>query len=139
MTRPRWNTYFMNIAEAVAARADCRRAKYGAVLVKDKRIASTGYNGSPAGSISCLDGLCPRGTLSEQELPHNSSNYENCISLHAEQNCIAYANREDCVGATLYIWGGMPPCNMCRKLLKAAGVKKVVYQDQNGRMKTELA
>jgi len=138
VTRPRWNSYFMNVAKAVSERADCKRAKYGAVLVKDKRIVACGYNGPPPGEISCLGGGCPRGNLTKEELPPNFANYENCVALHAEQNCIAYSNRDDCVGATMYLWGGMPPCDMCRKLLRAAGVATVVYQDSDGRMKSKL-
>lgn len=121
--RPGWDAYFLGIASAVAARADCRRARHGAVIVKDRRIVSTGYNGSPSGGPSCLAGECPRGLLSLVELPPGGS-YENCVALHAEQNAIAWANRADTAGATAYITG--EPCDMCAKVLRAAGVSRVV-------------
>lgn len=121
-----WDEYFKNIAKAVSLRADCRRAKHGAVIVKDNRIVSTGYNGAPAGSAkSCILGHCPRGLKSEAELAHLAGDYADCIACHAEQNAIAYANHSDTVGATIYITG--KPCPMCEKLIQAAGISKVVY------------
>lgn len=127
VTRPDWNRYFLDIAAAVAARADCRRARHGAVIVKDRRIVSTGYNGGPAGGPSCLAGECPRGLLSYEELPALSS-YDSCHALHAETNAIAYANRSDTVGATIYVAGGKPPCTMCSKLIQAAGIRSVIWE-----------
>lgn len=124
-TRPGWDTYFLGIADAVSARADCRRARHGCVIVKDHRIVATGYNGSPSGGASCLAGECPRGLLTAEECAHRSGDYSNCIALHAEQNAIAYASRRDTLDATAYITG--PPCDMCGKLLQAAGIAKVVF------------
>lgn len=125
-TRPDWDTYFLGIADAVATRADCRRAQHGAVIVKERRIVSTGYNGSPPGGSSCLAGECPRGLLTKDELPSNHADYSNCVALHAEQNAIAYANRGDTEGAVLYITG--EPCDMCSKLVKAAGIERTVWR-----------
>lgn len=128
--RPSWDAYFLDIARAVSARADCSRAQHGAVIVKDRRIVATGYNGSPAGGPSCLAGDCPRGRLSRKEEPGvslggvGSNDYSNCIALHAEQNAIAYAARNDTEGATLYITG--KPCDMCSKLIAAAGIARIV-------------
>jgi deoxycytidylate deaminase len=124
--RPSWDEYFIAITKTVALRGDCKRRQIGAVIVKDRRIVSTGYNGTPSGGLSCFDGDCPRAELSE--VPHNHPNYSNCISLHAEQNAIAYANRSDTKGATIYVTG--QPCDMCSKLIKAAGIERVV--DTNG-------
>jgi dCMP deaminase len=125
-TRPPWDTYFLAMAKVVATRADCRRAKHGAVIVKEHRVVSTGYNGSPPGGVSCLDGGCPRGLLTNEELGHNHADYTNCVALHAEQNAIAYADHHDTVGATIYITGA--PCDMCTKLIKAAGITELVYE-----------
>ena len=125
LTRPTWDDYFLGIASSVARRADCTRARHGAVIVKDRRIVSTGYNGSPSGGASCLAGECPRGLISKTDLPPNSADYSNCHALHAEQNAIAYANRSDTIGATIYITG--PPCDMCLKLIRAAGIERVTY------------
>lgn len=124
--RPDWDTYFLGICTAVAARADCRRAQHGCVIVQGNRIVSTGYNGSPAGSGSCLAGECPRGLLTNEEC-RSLSSYENCISLHAEQNAIAYANGRDTRDATLYVTGRQ--CDMCRKLAMAAGIRRVVWPE----------
>lgn len=127
MTRMSWDEYFLVIAEAVAYRADCRRARHGAVIVKRNRIVATGYNGSPPGGPSCLAGECPRGLLNDKELRHNAPDYSDCIALHAEQNAIAYANRSDTEGATIYIAGGKAPCDGCAKLIAAAGIERVVW------------
>ena len=124
--RPGWDEYFLGIADAVAARADCRRAQHGAVIVKDRRIVSTGYNGSVPGGASCLAGECPRGLLSKQEKPSNHADYSDCIALHAEQNAIAFASRIDTKDATIYITGA--PCDMCAKLIAAAGITRTVHQ-----------
>lgn len=126
--RPSWDDYFAAIAVAVSARADCRRAKHGAVIVKDQRIVSTGYNGSPPGGPSCLAGECPRGLLSKSDLAPNTPDYSNCIALHAEQNAVAYANRADTLHATIYVTG--EPCDACLKLIAAAGIVRVVYPER---------
>lgn len=130
--RPGWDEYFLSIAVAVSARGDCKRAKHGAVIVKDHRIVATGYNGGPTGSLaSCLLGHCPRAESNTK--PHYNPDYSDCISLHAEQNAIAYANRSDTVDATIYQTG--QPCDMCSKLIKAAGIVRVVYIDTDGKPK----
>lgn len=128
--RPSWDEYFLNLADAVALRADCRRGKYGAVLVKDRRVISTGYNGAESGGPSCLGGDCPRGLASHDDIPgfkQGNHDYSDCISLHAEANCIAYADGDKCRGATIYI--NAKPCDMCEKLIKAAGIKKIIYKE----------
>lgn len=128
MTRPGWDSYFLGIAEAVADRADCSRRRFGAVLVKERRIVATGYNGAPAGDPGCLSGACPRGRMTETEVPPGSS-YDtglgSCIAVHAEANALLYGDRGDVRGSTLYLWGShgeYPPCEGCRRLLRAAGV-----------------
>lgn len=121
--RPDWDTYFLEIAGTVAKRAACTRSRVGAVLVKDNRIVSTGYNGAPAGETHCTEGGCPRGRMSYEELAANSS-YDNCIALHAEINCLAYS-RDEARGGTMYITRA--PCPWCSKVLKAFGVERVVY------------
>lgn len=124
-SRMSWNEYFLGIAKAVAKRADCRRAQHGCVLVKDNRIVSAGYNGVRAGDErSCFAGDCPRGLLTNEEC-RSLSSYENCISSHAEQNAVAYSDWASTRGATAYITG--KNCDMCRKLLLAAGIAQVVY------------
>lgn len=125
--RPDWDSYFLNICQAVAERADCRRAKHGCVIVKEHRIVSTGYNAAEAGGPSCLKGECPRGLLSQEECRSLTADYSNCVALHAECNALAYANRYDTQNATLYVTGKQ--CDSCRKLAKAAGIARVVWPD----------
>ena len=128
-TRPDWDTYFLDIARAVATRADCRRRAVGAVIVDaEHRIVSTGYNGAPRGVPGCLEGHCPRGLLSYEEI-QASSNYDSgpgrCISLHAEANALIYAGKQvrDCA---IYITD--EPCPTCAKLIAGAGIEKVVVE-----------
>lgn len=124
--RPDWDTYFLNIAQAVSARADCRRAQHGAVVVDDhRRIVATGYNGSPPGGPSCLAGECPRGAKTQAELAHNSPDYSDCVASHAESNAIVFASVADLRGATIYVTG--EPCQGCWKSIQAAGLERVVY------------
>lgn len=125
--RPDMDTYYMGIAVAVLARADCTRRKVGAVVVLGDRIVSTGYNGAPSGQPGCLtNGACPRGQLSALDVAPGSS-YDtgpgSCIALHAEQNAILRAGR-DCRGATLYVTE--EPCDGCSRLIAGAGFARVV-------------
>ena len=126
--RPGWDEYFLGIAATVATRADCTRRQVGAVIVdQDHRIVSTGYNGAPPGRVGCLDGGCPRGKLSEAELPAYTS-YDDgpgmCIALHAELNAVVWAGRAACSGATLYITDD--PCEGCKKVIRAADIARVI-------------
>lgn len=119
MSRPDWPDYFMGIAKAVAQRSDCERDKVGAVVVKDRRIRGTGYNGAPSGKPGC--DTCPRRL---SNVP-SGTNYDNCVAVHAEANALLYCNREDLIGATIYIT--REPCYACDKLIQAAGVHAVVW------------
>lgn len=134
-TRPNWDDYFLGIAEAVSQRADCTRRKVGFILVdEDHRIIGTGYNGAHPGGPSCLKGECPRGRKSFAERPPLTGGYDDCISTHAEPNGLLFA-RTSCKGATGYITD--PPCKDCRKLLVSAGLKRVVWKDENGTVVSE--
>ena len=122
--RPTWDDYFSDIAKVVAFRADCRRRQVGAVIVDAKhRIVSTGYNGAPAGQAGCLEGHCPRGMMTYDEIGALSA-YDNCISIHAEANALLYA-RTSLVGCTIYIT--CRPCRDCAKLIAGAGIVKVIF------------
>lgn len=118
--RPGWDEYFLGIARAVSARGDCSRRKVGAVLVRpDRRIASTGYNGAAPGTPGCLELPCPRVTRATI-----CPGYSDCRAVHAEANALLYASKNDCEGATLYITD--PPCDGCLKLIRGAGIARVV-------------
>jgi dCMP deaminase len=116
--RPSWNEYFMNVAHEVAKRSTCERAQVGAVIVKDKRILTTGYNGSPRGLPHCTEVGC---------LMENG----HCVrTLHAEQNAIIVAALHGVIteGATIYITH--QPCFLCAKMIINAGIVQIVYDKE---------
>lgn len=123
MARPELDDYFMEIAKVVASRSTCLRRWAGAVLVKDKRILSTGYNGVPKGLPHCEDTGCPRA-----DYP-SGTHHELCRAVHSEQNAIVQAaiHGVSIEGATLYCTH--QPCTLCTKMLINAGVKRVVFHE----------
>jgi dCMP deaminase len=124
MKRPAWDEYFMEITQLVARRSTCLRRHVGAVLVKDKNILATGYNGAPSGVAHCLEVGCLRERLAV--LP--GERHELCRGLHAEQNAIIQAAKHgtNINGATLYCT--TMPCIICSKMLINAGIRRIVYQ-----------
>lgn len=130
--RPNPDEYYLGIARAVSKRSTCLRRQYGAVIVNNNEIISTGYNGSPRGEVNCCDvGICNRTGHA-----HNDGDYRSCCSVHAEMNAIISASRSEMLGATLYLAGfedGQEivgePCPVCQKLIKNAGIVKVVTND----------
>ncbi|MFA5114525.1 MAG: cytidine/deoxycytidylate deaminase family protein [Candidatus Omnitrophota bacterium] len=123
--RPSWDEYFLEVAELVAKRATCLRRQVGAVLVKDKKILSTGYNGAPSGLDHCFDIGCIRQKLN---IP-SGERHELCRGLHAEQNVILQAalHGTSTKDSTLYITN--QPCAICAKMLINAGIKEVIIAD----------
>lgn len=124
--RPSWDAYFMEIAGLVARRSTCLRRQVGAVMVKDKHILSTGYNGAPSGIPHCMDVGCLREELG---IP-SGERHELCRAIHAEQNAIIQAALHgiSLSGATLYCTH--QPCILCTKMLINAGIKRVVYRGE---------
>lgn len=122
--RPSWTEYFMEIARLVATRSTCLRRQVGAVLVRDKRILSTGYNGAPSGVDHCLDVGCLREQLG---IP-SGQRHELCRAVHAEQNAIIQAalHGVSTKGAILYCT--TQPCVLCAKMLINAGVEEIFFQ-----------
>jgi dCMP deaminase len=122
--RPSWDQYFMSIAELVAQRATCIRRQVGALLVRDKRIITTGYNGVPTGIQHCLDVGC----LRESQGVPSGERHELCRGLHAEQNAIIQAavHGISLEGATLYCTN--QPCAICSKMLINVRVEKILYR-----------
>jgi dCMP deaminase len=121
--RPSWDAYFMGIAHLVAGRSTCLRRKVGAVLVKDRRILCTGYNGAPSGIAHCREVGC----LREQLQVPSGEKHELCRGVHAEQNAIIQAayHGVPVAGATLY--STHQPCSICARLIINAGIVAVFY------------
>lgn len=126
--RPSWDEYGMQLAEAAASRADCSRRQVGAALMShDHSIISVGYNGGPSKGLSCLQGECPRGQMSKEELPGNSA-YDTgggtCVALHAEWNVLLRTDWHKFEGSTLYVTH--EPCHICRVLISGTAIYRVV-------------
>lgn len=130
------HNYYLDIAESVLERGTCLRRKYGAIIVKNDQIISTGYAGAPRGRKNCSDlGWCRREKLN---VPRGER-YELCRSVHAEANAIISAPRENMIGSTLYLVGkecetgdyvkNGSCCSMCKRMVINAGIKNVVIRD----------
>ena len=126
MMRPSYDEYFIEMARVVATRSTCLRRKVGAILVKNKHILSTGYNGAPKGLKHCSEVGC----LREQQGIKSGERHELCRGLHAEQNAIIQASvfGISIEGATLYCTNA--PCSVCAKMLINAGIEEIVYQGE---------
>ncbi len=124
--RPSWDSYFMEMAELVAKRSTCIRRNVGAVVVQDRRIVATGYNGAPKGLAHCSEiGGCLRQKLG---IP-SGERHEMCRALHAEQNAIIQAatSGQSVEGATIYITH--QPCVICAKMIINAGIEKIIVKE----------
>ena len=128
--------YYLDIAQTVQERSTCLRRCYGAIIVQNDEIVSTGYNGAPRGRKNCADlGFCTREAMN---IP-SGERYELCRSVHAEANAIISASRREVLGATLYmacrdpksgaLLPGSTSCSMCRRLIINAGIARVVIRD----------
>ncbi|MDP4726405.1 MAG: cytidine/deoxycytidylate deaminase family protein [Desulfobacterales bacterium] len=122
--RPSWDTYFMNITTLVAQRSTCTRRAVGAIIVKDKRILSTGYNGAPSGIRHCLEVGCLRESL---QVP-SGERHELCRGIHAEQNAIIQAAYHGVSVNNAVLYCTNQPCAICAKMIINAGIKKIYYQ-----------
>lgn len=129
------DSYYLNIAKAVAARSTCLRRQYGAVIVSGDEIIATGYNGSPRGELNCCDvGECyceKHSSPVDERAAKHGGQYGACVAVHAEQNAIISAARRDMRGTTLYLACldesiDPAPCNYCDRMIKNAGIIKVV-------------
>ena len=144
--RPGKDEYYLDIALAVSKRSTCLKRHYGCVIVNNDEIVATGYNGNPRGKENC----CDRGYCTRINLPHNTGDYSDCYSVHAEQNAMLSASRRDMIGATLYLAGEEyaidvnesaskeenvykyirlehpNPCPICSRMIANAGIKRIV-------------
>lgn len=140
MKRISKDNYYLNVAEAIASRSTCLKRQYGCVIVNNDEIIATGYNGSARGMKNCCDQFeeCPR-----RHVPSNGNNYDDCQSVHAEQNAIISASRQEMLGSTMYLWGreydyenkvwkqikNISPCQICSRMIKNAGIEEIVIPD----------
>ncbi len=124
--RPDWDEYFMDIAHVVSRRGNCCRRKVAAVIVRDKRIISTGYNGTPRGIQNCCEGGCPRCA---SDAP-SGENLGECICAHAEENAIVQAAYHGISVRDSMLYCILSPCLMCAKMIINAGIKEVVYETE---------
>ncbi len=124
LERPSWDEYFLNISKLVATRSTCLRRKVGAVVVKDKQVLATGYNGAPTGIIHCSEVGCMR----EELCVPSGERHELCRALHAEQNAFLQAARHGVSlgGSVLYVT--VQPCSICAKMIINVGIKKIVIE-----------
>lgn len=136
MDRVSKTNYYLDIAQTVSERSTCLRRRFGAIIVKNDVIISTGYNGAPRGRKNCTDlGICYRDKLN---IPRGER-YELCRSVHAEANAIIAAPRDQMLGAVLYmccvdpssgnVMGGTCSCMMCKRLVLNAGIEKVIVRE----------
>jgi dCMP deaminase len=123
IVRPGWDEYFMKIAKVVATRSNCVKRKVAAIIVKDKRIISTGYNGTPRGTKNCCDGGCPRCN----NFTEGGKNLEECYCSHGEENAIVQASYHGVSIKDSTIYTTFSPCLLCTKMIINAGIKEVVY------------
>lgn len=130
--------YYLDIAQTVSERSTCLRRRYGAIIVKNDTIVSTGYNGAPRGRMNCSElGWCYRERL---QIPRGER-YELCRSVHSEANAIIAAPRENMLGASLYLCctdpesgeviGGVDSCLMCKRMIINAGIERVYIREDN--------
>lgn len=124
--RPSWDEYFMNIAKVVAMRSNCMKRKVAAIIVKDRRVISTGYNGTPRGAKNCNEGGCPRCN----NMAQSGTALDECLCCHGEENAITQAayHGTSLKGATLYTT--FAPCLLCTKMIINSGIAEVVYNQE---------
>jgi dCMP deaminase len=124
--RPDWDTYFMDICHVVSKRGNCSRRQVAAVIVRDRRIISTGYNGTPRGITNCCDGGCVRCA---GDSPSGGSLGE-CICAHAEENAIVQAAYHGIAVKDGALYCTLSPCLLCAKMIINAGIKEVIYEHE---------
>ena len=145
MSRPDKDNYYLDVAETVLRRSTCLRRNFGAVIVKNDQIISSGYTGAPRGRLNCVEiGECKRQKLN---IPRGER-YELCRSVHAEANAIIHASREKMLGSTLYLVGiefdtknyveNTAPCAMCKRLIINSGISEVISRVTKDKYRKKL-
>jgi dCMP deaminase len=121
--RPSWDEYFMNIAKVVASRSNCMKRKVAAIIVRDKRVISTGYNGTPRGTRNCNEGGCPRCN----NLAASGTALDECLCSHGEENAIVQASYHGASLKDAIIYSTFAPCLQCAKMIINSGIREVIY------------
>lgn len=121
--RPSWDTYFLQIAHLTSQRSNCCRRKVGTLLVKDNRILSLGYNGTPRGHPNCFEGGCPRCASTGP----SGHDLDLCLCIHAEENALLFVSKDLLEGSTLYTT--LFPCMGCTKKILQCRIARIVYSD----------
>jgi dCMP deaminase len=129
--RPSWDDYFLRLADVVKTRSNCIRMAVGVVIVKDKRIIATGYNGTPAGVANCIDGGCQRCLDRHENRLKKNERKDLCICIHAEENALLQSayHGASTKGATLY--STIAPCLQCAKAIVNSGVSAIIYSEDH--------
>lgn len=126
-----WDEYFLELAQVVKKRSNCLRRQYGTLIVRDFRIISTGYNGTPHGTKNCDEGGCDRCSRREKGEIQTHEYQESCICVHAEQNAIVQAAYLGTSTKGAIMYSTISPCSSCAKLIINAGINKYVYQEKH--------
>jgi dCMP deaminase len=121
--RPSWDEYFMDIAKVVASRSNCMKRKVAAIIVRDKRVVSTGYNGTPRGTRNCNEGGCPRCN----NLAASGTALDECLCSHGEENAIVQASYHGVSLKDGVIYTTFAPCLQCSKMIINSGIREVIY------------
>ena len=124
--RPNWDEYFMDIAKVVASRSNCIKRKVAAIIVRDKRVISTGYNGTPRGTRNCNEGGCPRCN----SLATSGTKLDECLCSHGEENAIVQASYHGVSLKDAVIYSTFAPCLMCAKMIINSGIREVIYNTE---------
>ena len=119
--RPTFDTYFMRLAELASSRSNCMKRGNGAIITKDQRVVSTGYNGTPFSLTNCNEGGCQRCNDNVQQ----GIDLDKCICMHAEESAVMEAGRPRCLGGTIYTTSF--PCQLCAKMIIQAGIVRICY------------
>ena len=125
MQRPDWDTYFMDIAHQAARRSNCSRRRVAAVIVREHRLITTGYNGTPRGVKNCFEGGCPRCAGDSE----SGSGLDTCLCSHAEENAIVQAAYHGVSVRDSTLYCTISPCLLCAKMIINAGIREVVYEE----------
>ncbi|MBI4009345.1 cytidine/deoxycytidylate deaminase family protein [Candidatus Roizmanbacteria bacterium] len=129
--RPSWDTYFLNLAHVVKDRSNCLRMSVGVVIVRDKHIIATGYNGTPAGIKNCIDGGCERCLHREKNILKENERKDLCICVHSEQNALLQSAYHGVSTKGAILYSTTSPCLQCAKAIINSGISSVVYEGEH--------